>query len=215
MDYLALLNDNLKFLRWFYEQSVMPFREIKRKIEGQEDPYIPAGYECDEPPFLSEWQEADEALKLQGQVCLSLLQRSFREYLDSTVQRHPKAQPARKGNWFANYKKWFLEEAAIDWDKSPVPLSRIEELTIARNCVEHGSGSVNDAHRLVKEQAENYHERFPDAMFASEFERTLWKEMEYPQPVAIELTQEKLDNAIENILAFAKFIEENLPAWMF
>lgn len=216
MDYLALLNDNLQFLRWFYEQSVRPFAEIKRKIEGQEDPYVPrAGYEYDEPPFLPEWSDAEQALKLQGRVCLSLLQRSFREYLDSTVQRHPKSQPERKGNWFANYKKCFLEATAIDWDKSPVPVSRVEELTIARNCVEHGSGSVYDEHRLVKQQGENYHDRFPDAMLASEFEKALWREMGYPQPVATELTQEKLDSAIKNVLAFAEFIEENLPPCMY
>jgi len=216
VDYFAMLKDNLQFLKWFYEQSVAPFKDIKRKIDAQEDPYISRGdYESEEPPFLSEWLDADDALKLQGQSCLSLLQRSFREYLDSTVTRHPETRPEKKGNWFVNYKRWFLEEAAVDWDKSPVPLDRIEELTIARNCVEHGSGSIYDAHRLVKEQAENYHDRFPDAMFASEFERTLWKEAGDPQPVTIELTPEKLDSAIANILAFATFIEEKLPAWMY
>jgi len=184
VDYFAMLKDNLQFLKWFYEQSVLPFKEIKRRINAQEDPYIPrADYEDDDPPFLSEWQDADDALKLQGQACLSLLQRSFREYLKSTAKRHPETPPKEKGNWFANYKKWFLQEAAVDWEKSPVPLSRTEELTIARNCVEHGSGSVYDAHRLVKEPGEDYHDRFPDAMFASEFEQMLWEESGYPQPV--------------------------------
>ena len=208
-----LLVSNLRFLRWFYELSITGFVDIKRRIDAQEEPYVPrSGYEYDEPPFLSEWLDADEARKLQGQVCLSLLQRSLREYLDSTVKRHPGSRPKRKGNWFGNYKEWFLSEIGIDWEKSPVPLTRIEELTIARNCVEHGSGSVYDAHRLVKRQGKNYHERFPDSVFANEFERALWREMGYPQPVEIELTPEKLDNAMEEILGFGRFIEENLPA---
>jgi hypothetical protein len=215
VDHFGFLRDNLLFLRWFYEQSTKSFSEIKRRIEAYEEPYVPrADYDDAEPPFLSEWLEANDAIKLQGQVCLSLLQRSFREYLDSTVKLHPQSQPERKGNWFDNYKRWFLHEAGIDWERSPVAPVRIEELTIARNCVEHGSGSIYDAGRLVKHQSENYHERFPDAVFASDFETALWREMNYPQPVAIELTLDKLGKAIDDLLAFSNFVEKNLPPWM-
>lgn len=215
MDHLALLRGNLQFLSWFYEQGGSAFREIKGKIEANEEPYIPrAGYEYEEPPFLAEWLDANDALRLQGQVCLSLLQRSLREYLDNAVGRHPSSRPNRKGNWFENYRQWFLEELGVDWGKSPVPLARIEELTLARNCVEHGSGDVVDRYRLVKQQSAEYHERFPDAVFADEFEAEMWKEMKYPQPVRIELTPAKLETAIDDALTFCGFVEENLPISM-
>jgi len=41
-----------------------------------------------------------------------------------------------------------------------------------------------------------------------------WKEMNRPQPVAIELTRKKLDEVIANILAVGSFIEGHLPATM-
>ena len=167
--------------------------------------------------------EADEGLKLQLQVCLTLLQRSFKEFLDKTIQQHeeyPQSRPKKGENWFESYKAWFWAEAAIQWDDAPVSPVRMEELTIARNCIQHGgeargdSGDVFDSHRLLKSQSVNYHKRFPDAFFADEFESNLWKEHGFSQPVTINLTPEKLEVSIADILAFCRFIDDHLPSWM-
>lgn len=220
----GILETKLAFLRTFYTQTTEPFREIKRKIERKEEPYIPvwSEYGYDEPPFLSEWLEADELLKLQEQLCLGLIQRTLREFLDKTVRQHPQSRPARKGNWFENYKKWFLGELNIDWDASGVNLGRIEELTLARNCVQHGGevdhgpgvyvpDGVYDAHALLKVQSKEYCDRFPNAFYADEHERALWSMLHYPQPVAIQLTPEKLNTAIEDIVPFCRYVDERLP----
>ena len=225
MGSFAILEQKLSFLKRFYAQTTAPFREIKRKIEAHEDPYIPSSREdeYDEPPFLSEWLEADESLRLQQQLCLNLLQRSLREFLDKTVRQHPKSRPAKKGNWFVNYKKWFLKELAINWDDAGINLDRIEELTLARNCVQHGGevdhgpsafvpNSVYDAHALLKTQSAEYHQKFPDAFYVDEHQKALWKSMNYPQPVEIQLTPEKLNTAIDDILAFCGFIDMHLPS---
>jgi len=47
--------------------------------------------------------------------------------------------------------------------------------------------------------------------FANEFEKLLRKGSAFPQPVRIELTSEKLAAAIEEVLAFCKYIDEHLP----
>ena len=49
-------------------------------------------------------------------------------------------------------------------------------------------GDVLDSHSLLKRQSVNYQERFPDAFCADEFEKQLWKEQHYPQPVTIGAT---------------------------
>lgn len=222
------LEGKLKFLRDFYEKTTHPFREIMRKIESHEEPYVPCwnGEEPDgDPPFLTDWLDAVDGLRLQEQVCLSLLQRSFREFLDDTAKEHcdyPNSKPNAKGNWFENYKKWFYEGCAIDWSQAPMSLSKIEELTLARNCVQHGGEShggpgehVFDSHDLIKRQSLHYHQKFPDAFFGSEAEKQIWQSSNCLNPVVIELTPEKLDAAINEITAFCQYIHEHLPVWMY
>jgi hypothetical protein len=139
--------------------------------------------------------------------------------LDTTIRQcGGKPQKPKKGeSWFDAYKAWFLQEAEIDLEKAPVSLRRIEELTVVQNCIQHGgevsarAGDVLDSHSLLKRQSVAYHERFPDAFFADEFEKQIWKEQHFPQPVAIDLTPEKLEVAIKDILALCKFIQDSLP----
>lgn len=226
MSNFKVLESKLTFLRDFYERTTHPFREIKRKIEVHEEPYIPYWSEepDGEPPFLSEWMDANDGLRLQEQVCLNLLQRSFREFLDGTAKEHcdyPNSKPKEKGNWFENYQKWFYEECAIDWTHAPVSLSKIEELTFARNCVQHGGEShggpgehVFDSHDLIKRQSLHYHQRFPDPFFGSEIEKQIWSNASCPNPVVIELTVQKLDAAIDDISTFCQYIHEHLPSWV-
>src|SRR5271170_5951135 len=138
-----VLNDKLKFTAWFLELSTASFREIKRKITVGEHPYESGtrSEEDSEPPFAIEWLNADQAIQLQGQLCLNLVQRSLCEYLEQTVKLSPRKPPSKKGHWFENYKRWFLEEG-IDLSGSGADLLLIEELTLARNRIQHGSASV-------------------------------------------------------------------------
>ena len=135
MNHFIFLRDKTDFLRAFYDLTTAPFTEIKRKIDDGEEPYVDRRNpeDCDEPLYLVHWLEADEGLKIQQQLCLNLLQRSLREFLDMTVEQRQGEPVKRKKreNWFDAYKIWFLEEAGVNWEKAPVPLSRIEELTIA------------------------------------------------------------------------------------
>lgn len=209
MQHLQILSQKLKFIKWFFERTTLPFIEIKRKIEAGEPPYEPNMSDEDgEPPFALQWSDADEGLQLQGQLCLNLLQRSLWEYLDGNVRRSRSHRPSKKNNWFENYKNWFVERG-VDWSASGADLSLIEELTLARNRVQHGS--TRDAHSLLKRQDEDYLERFPNALFQSDFEARVFRNIG-PKLRTIELTDLKLDRAAEEIMKLANFIEANFQS---
>jgi len=64
-------------------------------------------------------------------------------------------------------------------------------------------------------QSNDYHEKVPDAFLADELEKQIWAESNYPQPVRIDLTPDKLAAAVEDISAFCRFIDDKLPGWMY
>jgi len=209
MQRLKILRDKLDFICWFFDLTTAPFAEIRRKIETGESPYQSTISPEDDPesPFVNEGIDAHYALQLQGQLCLNLLQRSLLEYLDETVKLSRRKAPSKKDNWFKNYKEWFVAEG-FDWSASTACLSVIEEMTEARNRVQHGS--PGDSHTLIKQQDRGYCDRFPNAKFQNDFEAQIFGNFG-PQLHSIELMKEKLQGAVEEILSFSTFIEEHLP----
>lgn len=138
MDILAGLKEKLRFIESFYKGASAPFVETKRKIEAEESPFVPRPFDPErdtdtEPPFLVEWEDADDSINVTGQTALSLVQASLREYLDAFILLSRVKPPVGKGDWFARYKAFFLETYGIDWDAGPVPTKEIEEINLARN----------------------------------------------------------------------------------
>ena len=79
-------------MEYFYDHSVLPFEEIKRKIEAKEEPYAYVyGHAYGEyeppqdPPFLDDWEHADFALDIIGETCLGLVQKAFHAFLKEFV----------------------------------------------------------------------------------------------------------------------------------
>ncbi len=143
MDVLYFLRKRTRFIREFYDESARSFLERKRLIEAGEEPFAaPAAYEDDEPPFLDEWAQADEALDVLGQLCISLLAASLKLYLRRWVIQHDLTPPVetkgvfRKKGWLNGYRQWFVEQG-IDWANGPTTLPLLEELALTRNRVEH------------------------------------------------------------------------------
>lgn len=210
--------------RQFYDETTGVFVEVKRKIEAEEEPYVPRGdpESYSEPPFLTEWIEADEKLRLQRQLCLSVLQRTLVEFMNSVIARHPhfpKNKPDDR-NWFKTYQRWFLDELRIDWMQSGADLKMLEELTHARNSVQHGGeklhkkDGVYDSHSLVKRQGKNYVERFPDGVFVDQEEKARWKVLGMgPEANQIDFPPETLELTLQQIDVLCKFIDASLPRY--
>ncbi len=81
-----------------------PFRETKRKIEDGEDPFEPPPFDPEtatdfDPPFLEEWQEADESLNIQGQAALKLVHGALHDYLKAFVDLYQVPLTASGKNW--------------------------------------------------------------------------------------------------------------------
>jgi hypothetical protein len=81
MDVNFFFNERIAFIRQFYDAASYPFVEKKRKIEAEEEPFIPPYSEDGEPPFLDEWIEADESLQVLGYSCISMLSAALQLYL--------------------------------------------------------------------------------------------------------------------------------------
>ena len=81
MDVLYFLRERLTFIRTFYDISSAPFRETILAIEQDRPPFDDPPYSEDgEPPYLTEWMEAQAALEVLGRTCISLLSASLQLY---------------------------------------------------------------------------------------------------------------------------------------
>src|ERR1051326_4180958 len=91
MDYLAILEDQLRAIERLYASAAAVFVETKRKIEAGEEPWEPPPFnpETDsvEPPYLEEWIEAEEFQDVVGQMCLSLAHACLKDFLKGVVER--------------------------------------------------------------------------------------------------------------------------------
>ncbi len=86
MDVHYFLIKRLKFVCQFYVTSSMPYLERKRKIEAEEEPFVPPYSEDGEPAFLAEWLEADESLHILAYSCISMLAAALHLYFKAWVK---------------------------------------------------------------------------------------------------------------------------------
>src|SRR4051794_40385739 len=145
MDVLYFLKSRTRFLRKFHQQATSHFEEEKRKIRDSEPPYDEprASYnpEDGEPPFLSEYMDADESIEFLGQSCVSSLSASLKLFLDETrsdLSRFRGSLPVfdrklaqKKGIFVAN-REWF-SAVGVDFRQSEADLAIVEEVIITRN----------------------------------------------------------------------------------
>jgi hypothetical protein len=180
MDVLYFLKERTRFIRKFYDVAEATFTEIKRKIRDGEPPFdeYPPGFdpEYGEPPFLEDYQDADDAQEFIGQSGVSFLSASLKLFLDE--MRHdiarfkgPRAamldeKYASKRGFLAANKKWF-GEIGIDFEASGADLAIIEEVVLTRNLAQHPQSIASLNLRLRGKQVK----RRPFPWFVHEFER--------------------------------------------
>jgi hypothetical protein len=212
----------------FYEDASLPFTERKRKIEAGEEPFVPSyGYEDDEPAFLEEWGEADEALDLLGQMCISVLAASLQLYVKSWIDdrfrrygQHlaergivppDRNSPAFKQGWINGYRAFFRDQLGIDWADGPSNLGVLEEIALARNRVQHPEEITS----LRVRQSKKDQAKYPRSFFADEFELRAWGDRsltsEFVPPVRLNVTRDRLFAAIDEVEAFCSWLDEQAP----
>ncbi len=212
MDILAGLRDKLRFIERFYVSASEPFRETIRKIEAEEEPFVPPYFDPAtatdfEPPFLKEWQEADEALNLVGQAALNLVQASFRDYLAWFLKSNRVELSAKGAHWLERYKNQFRETYNIDWDRGPVKFSDLEEVNLARNDGEHNGEPFG----MTRSQSKDHQTRFPLGVFVHEIDRQIAASSGHEWLGRIQITQDNLAEAIRRIETFCEFLDAQRP----
>jgi len=211
VDLLYFLNRRLEFIQRFYESAAAPFAETARKISAGEEPYLHPSNPDDwdsEPPFLEEWQEADESIMVVGHWCLCMVQSSLNTYLrdsissvgcywwDSTVLSS--LLGAKQGkSWFERYRLLFLEDLGIDWTTGPVSLADLEQLNLTRDDLIHNVDMMSFSVR----RDEKHIKRFPSGLFTDE----LWRNLDADR---VRIDKKQLAHASALVRDFCAWIDD-------
>ncbi|MGV8932398.1 MAG: hypothetical protein ACOH1R_09880 [Luteimonas sp.] len=144
MDVLHFFSDRTRFIRDYYTQAAQPFAEILRKIDAREPPYVPPYSEDGEPPFLTEWLEAQEMLEITGRCGLAMLSSTLQLYFKAWefgfgAQKCSVAfkREFKSGGWVQGYRACLGARAGVDWSQCPANLAVLEQVVLARNRDQH------------------------------------------------------------------------------
>jgi hypothetical protein len=216
MDVGFFLKDRIIFIKQFYEAASPPFTEKKRKIEAEEEPFVPPYSEDGEPPFLNEWIEADESLQVLGYACISMLAASFHLYLKTweSELRVPVGNFFKadfKKGWFNGYKVYFLTRFGIDFMKAPVELSMLEEIVLARNRIQHSDDLMTPRTSYSPADIKN----LPQVFFVNEAESSLLSNVEESErswlfPPYVHITEDKLRSATIEVEKFSIWLDNEI-----
>jgi hypothetical protein len=213
VDVLFFLQQRTSFIRRYYDAAAAPFLETQRKIEAEEPPFVPPYSEDGEPPFLLEWLEAQMAIDVLGQNCVSLLAATLKLYFQTwekllglTNQEQFKSE-FKKG-FVKGYRASFADVLAVDWATLPVDLDILEQVVLARNDAQH-PGSI---HTMAVSHGSAGGKARTVSLFVNPDEHALLgsDEMDSWLPLTIKVSRENLFKAIDAVDAYATWLEEPL-----
>lgn len=229
MDYLYFLRRRTAFIRRFYTDAASAFIERKHKIDQGVEPFDHSHVEeYDEPPFLDEWLEAEEALDVLGQSCISMLSSSLQLYIVEWISElraragvkqladlgvglpeDAAYRKAFKKGWINGYRL-YIARLGIDWKAGPSDLTLLEEIVLARNMVQHPVDITSVRARQSKANATKGTRGF----FADEFELALFDQSRFGhfvRPVRLNVTQDKLFAAVDEVDRFCEWLNAQHP----
>ncbi len=219
MDVLYFLKERTQFIRKYYETASEPFREIMRKIEAGEAPFVPERYfREDEPPFLEEWSQANTGLQVLGRTCVSMLSASLKLYFQTweskfsiSLTEQEKCKMFKRG-FLKGYKKVFSKLPNIEWTCCPVDFDILEQIILARIDEQHPECIVT----MNVQHDPNVRKKFPLPFFLSEHEKEIFAMPNIPallQP-DLHVSWEQLREAIKQVEALGDWLEDRMfAAW--
>jgi hypothetical protein len=214
MDIRHFLEQRLAFIKQLYLNGASPFEDRKRKIEYEEAPFIRTYSEDGEPPYLSEWLEADSSVQVLGSACLSMIAASLHLYFTEWErQLGPAPGPSLKsafknGGWPNGYKAFYLAHGAERFEYGPFDFALIEELVLARNSIQHPDSLIFETSRYSDDALQ----KMPSPYFVNDREKSLIEEADdesrqWLYRPHIHITTEKFLHAISQVSAFVKWVE--------
>jgi hypothetical protein len=215
MDVHFFFRRRVAFIRQLYEGAAEPFVKRKRKIEAGEAPFEPPYSEDSEPPFVSEWLEADESLHVLGYACVSMLAAALHLYFQTWEQKyHVRAaerfKAAFKDGWIAGYRAYCHQIFDIDFGESPSNLNLIEEVVLARNRAQHPDSLV----MTLPTYSESDLKKLPRALFIDPrgvtYQDLEGNERKWLMPPTLHVSSEKLGQAIDEVERLVEWLEPKL-----
>jgi len=204
MDIECFFNERIRFVRQLYKTSSNPYKERKRLIEAEEEPYTPPYSEDDEPAFLNEWLEADESLHILAYFCISMLAAALQLYFESWVKqsRRPvenslKKTVFKKKGWLTGYKAHFTQHFSICFESSSTDYSLLEEVILARNRIQHPSSIIDLKTRFNASDLT----KIETPLFLSDMD----KNESWFFPPILHISEEQLNMAISEVENFVKW----------
>ncbi|MEQ9813321.1 MAG: hypothetical protein RLO50_11110 [Azospirillaceae bacterium] len=213
---MAFLKDRTDFIRWYYDTAGVKFREIMRKIETGEAPYEPPYSEDPEPPFLSEWIEAETGLDVLGRNCISMLSASLQLYFKTweaelgVTWEEGERKPAFKYGFLRGYQTCFGEVLKLSWNECPADLELIEQVVIARNRDQHPetTTSMRVSHSY-KERKRHRHLFFVSVSERRMFDDPAMADIAWMNP-SVHVSCELLFQALDQVETLAEWLEPHM-----
>jgi hypothetical protein len=144
VDVVYFLKERTNFIRFYYDQCVVPFAKIKHQIDNELPPFDDPPYSEDpEPRYLDKWMDADTGIQIVGLSCVSLLSDSLKLYFGSLQHRvigfrfcdEESEKKAFKKGFVAAYTGILGYILDTDWSDCPADLKIIEQVVLARIAV--------------------------------------------------------------------------------
>lgn len=210
------LKQRTKFVGYFYDNAVASFLETIRKINAEEEPFVPPYSEDSEPAFVAEYMEATYGIGAVGIAALSMLSDTLKVFfmtweklLDVKISE---VWPQRFKNegFVAVYRDAFGQIAKEDWSTCPADFAVIEQIVLARNDGQHGSHLSVFQPVHGKQTTSKYSPPF----FVKEYEKNpeLNAELSGFADFQISISREDLFAAIEEVEKLADWMELRLQA---
>jgi hypothetical protein len=143
MDAFYFLKSRTEFIRFFYAEGSKGFADVKHQIENGMPPFDDPPYSEDaEPPYLSEWMDADTAREVLGIACISMLSDSLKLYFSALEERvirfsFENRKAAFRHGFVPAYFAALGEILDTNWSDCPVDRDLIEQVVLARNRGQH------------------------------------------------------------------------------
>jgi hypothetical protein len=229
MDVHIFFKNRIDFLRQLYHTTSAPYIERKRLIDSGESPYdLSSCHEDSEPPFLDEWLEADQSLRVLGQMLISALAASLQLYLKESLVNIPRLVGYQKikdlrpledyrkkfksEGWLTGYQAYFNKQFGIDFHKSECNLNILEGLVLARNRSQHPDTITSlDVHH-----AANDLKKAPNPFFVDRQEIELLGDEPFPSffyAPTITAKEVHIETAFSEVEKFCTWLEGNIGEW--
>lgn len=218
MDVSYFLYERTRVIRTCYATASQPFRETMRKIEAEEDSFVPPHSEDPELAFLTEWLEARDFLEVTGLTCVSMLAASLSLFLihwEKQLGLSCKEVGKQLGkNIFKDgklhgYRLCFEAISGKSWDTCPANLELIEQVVLARSRDQH----PEDIWGLGVNHSEEDREKHPSLFFVEDSEKQLLEDAGEDSrwmSARLHVSADKLKRAIHEVEALATWLEDCL-----